>query len=77
MATIEITYNGQPALTATLAAKRYGKTLDAMAHTLSRHRVEPLPERLDGKSRLYLTAALDVIMAELPGRGANFRKSHD
>ena len=71
---IRITYDGKLALTTAQAAERYGLAVSSMRAALSRLGVAPLAEALDGRTPLYLAAALDPLMKARPGRGANFRK---
>ncbi len=71
---IEITYDGDPVLTTAQAAARYGLGMDAMRQALYRHPdIHPLPEMLDGRTKLYLASALDAAMGARPGKGANLR----
>ena len=73
MSKIRITYDGKLVLTTAQAANRYGLDMDAMRKALNRSKVEPLPEQLDGRTKLYPAGALDAAMKARPGRGANFR----
>lgn len=74
---IQITYDGQPAISPALAAERYGLGLDAMRKAVTRLKaagaIEPLPKPLDDRTPLYLLAELDRAMRERPGKGANLR----
>lgn len=74
MAHIEITYDGKRAYTAVLAAKAHGKSRAAMLKVLARLGIEPLPEGLDERTPLYDAYRVDAAVAEMPGRGAHFRK---
>ncbi len=67
METIEISYNGQPATTAVIAARRYGMQPQALRHTLDRAGVQPV-DKIDGRTPLYLTVDIDRHMASRPGR---------
>ena len=67
METIEIRYNGQPATTAVLAARRYGMQPQALRHTLDRAGIKPVGE-IDSRTPLYLAADIDRHLATRPGR---------
>ena len=64
---IEISYNGQPATTAVIAARRHGMQAQALRHTLARAGIRPIGE-LDSRTPLYLTGDIDRHMASRPGR---------
>lgn len=67
MATIEITYDGQAATTAVLAARLYQMQPQALRHTLDRAGIKPVGE-IDSRTPLYLAADIDQHMATRPGR---------
>lgn len=73
MAEIRILYDDQEALTATLLAKRHGLTLAAARKALSRLGVDPLPEPLDDRTKLWPAEPVERAMKERPGKGANLR----
>ncbi len=70
---IRILYNGKLALTTAQFAERHGLTMDTARKTLSRLGVDPLPEQLDGRTKLWPAAPVDKAMKARPGKGANLR----
>jgi hypothetical protein len=70
---IRILYDDELAVTTAQFAARYGLTIATAGRTLLRLGVDPLPEQLDGRTKLYLAAPLDEAMQARPGRGANLR----
>lgn len=66
-ATISITYNGQPATTAVLAAARHGMQPQALRHTLNRAGIQPCGP-LDYRTPLYLVDDIERHLATRPGR---------
>jgi hypothetical protein len=75
---LEIHYKGIPAISAPLAAERYGVGIDTMRKTLSRLRasgaIEALPKKLDERTEIYPLDDLEAAMADRPGKGANLRQ---
>lgn len=78
MADIQITYDGQPAITGHRAAIRYGYDPVTFRQVIKRlvdsGKLTPLPERLDDRTPLYLIAEFDTAMDGRRGRG-NWRKA--
>jgi hypothetical protein len=70
---IRILYDGKLAVTTAQFATRHDLSMDTARKTLSRLGVEPLPEALDGRTKLYPATPLDKAMKARPGRGANLR----
>jgi len=70
---IRILYNGKLALTTAQFADRYGMTMATAYKTLSRLGLDPLPEQLDGRTKLWPAAPVDDAMRNRPGKGANLR----
>lgn len=71
--TIRILYNGKLALTTAQFADRYGLTMETARKALSRLGVDPLPEQLDGRTKLWPAAPIERAMKARPGKGANLR----
>ena len=70
---IRITYDGKLALTTAQFADRHDMTMDTARKTLSRLGVDPVPDQLDGRTKLWLAAPLAKAMKGRPGKGANLR----
>ncbi len=75
-----ITYRGRPALTPTMAVRRYqhlhGLTERAIRHHIARRGVPPItPPPISAHIPLYDREALDHAMNNRPGKGANRRRS--
>jgi hypothetical protein len=75
---IQITFDGQRAISAPLAAKRHRTPTDTMRKTIARLRaagaIEPFDEGLDERTELYPLDQLDAALKERPGKGANLRQ---
>lgn len=71
--TIRILHDGKPAVTTAQFAALYGLSMDTARKTLSRLGVAPLPEMLDGRTKLYPAGPVAKAMKARPGRGANLR----
>lgn len=70
---IRILYDGKLALTTAQVADRHGLTMETARKALSRLGVDPLPEQLDGRTKLWPAALVDRAMKARPGKGANLR----
>jgi hypothetical protein len=78
---LRITYGRKVATTVALAATEHGMSVKAMATTLERMGLGPLPRaddptqpaRLDGRTLLYDQREITKRLAARPGRGANLR----
>lgn len=71
--TIRILYDGKLALTTAQFAERHGLSMDTARKALSRLGVDPLPDQLDGRTKLWLATPTDKAMKARPGKGANLR----
>lgn len=65
---IEITVDGQPALTVEQAALRYGLAPSSVRAIVARAQLAASAS-LDGKKHLYLVDVLDRLIEERPGKG--------
>lgn len=72
-ARIRILYDDELALTTAQFAQRHGLNMAAARKALSRLGVDPLPEQLDGRTKLWPAAPVDEAMQARPGKGANLR----
>ncbi len=73
MAEIRVLYDGKLAITCSQFAEQHGMTMDTARKTLSRLGVDPLPEQLDGRTKLWPAAPVEKAMKARPGKGANLR----
>lgn len=71
--TIRILYDGKLALTTAQFAERHGLTMETARKTLSRLGVDPLPDQLDGRTKLWPATPTDRAMKARPGKGANLK----
>lgn len=78
---VEITYKGVPAISASLAAKRWRTSTDTMRKTIARLKaagqLAALPEGLDERIELYRRDEIDLLVNARPGKGANLRNTED
>ena len=66
---VRILVDGVAALTTAQFAERYRLTMETARKTLQRLDVDPLPEMLDGRTKLYPSTPLREAMRTRPGKG--------
>lgn len=67
---IRILVDGKLAYTTGQYAAKYNLSMDTARKTLARLDVDPLPEQLDGRTKLYPAVPVDRAMRARPGKGA-------
>lgn len=66
---VRILVDGKLAYTTGQFADRHGLTMETARKTLQRLGVDPLPDTLDGRTKLFPAVPVDKAMRARPGKG--------